>query len=200
MNLDDDLQDFIALIPVDQVESIVLDYITNDEETIEVINWIQTAEEAKSLVYKIEALDTFVDFIAFLEETGLHANEIINQLHQFMGLHPWNPPSRLYRQARAAALIRPSGLRRGTGLSGLVDDIIAILPIDDLHDLFLYKQANSPEFQEMVKRVQSPEFQAMVKHLYEIPEFTQVLDRLREQGIDIDKYIELLRNLFGVDG
>jgi hypothetical protein len=57
----------------------------------------------------------------------------------------------------------PSGkhIRRGVGISGLIDDIIAVLPIDDLVALIQQKLATSEDFRHYYEIILSPEFQVI---------------------------------------
>ena len=180
--MDDDLQDFLKLIPIDKIKEIVLDYVLNDPEVQSLLAYAQS-EDFKNLVLRVEAIPGYIDFINYLEDSGVHAYAYINSIHEIVGLPP---------------LERQFLLRRGTGLRGMIDDIISILPLDDLRALFDEKLATSPDFQNLVKRVQSPEFQALLDQLRNDPEYQNVLKDLKSRGIDVDKVIELLRSLFGV--
>lgn len=57
-NLQDDLDDFLALIPLDKVLEIVLDYLANDPEVQEAVIYIQS-EEFHTIVTTVEALPEF---------------------------------------------------------------------------------------------------------------------------------------------
>jgi hypothetical protein len=56
-------------------------------------------------------------------------------------------------------------IRRGVGISGLIDDIIAVLPIDDLKALFDKKLETSEAFKAFYETIQSPEFEVTIHHL-----------------------------------
>jgi hypothetical protein len=53
---------------------------------------------------------------------------------------------------------------RGVGISGLIDDIIAVLPIDDLKALFDEKLETSEAFKAFYETIQSPEFAVTIHH------------------------------------
>ncbi|XP_069704566.1 uncharacterized protein [Periplaneta americana] len=184
-NLQDDLNDFLALVPVDEITAIVMDYLANDAEVQEAVVYLQ-GEEFHKIVLTVEGLQEFRNFVQFLEDHGLDAVGYINQLHSVLGWDPYVPPS----QRKHA--------RRGVGVDGLIDDIIAILPIDDLKALFLEKLETSPDFKAFYDAVRSPEFQSIVQTLNAMPEYQDLLQKLRDKGVDIDHYIELIRALFGL--
>ncbi|PNF37061.1 Protein G12, partial [Cryptotermes secundus] len=181
-NLNDDLNDFLALVPLDEVIAIVLDYLANDQEVQELILYLQS-EEFHKIVITVEELDEFKLLIKIPEELGIDVNSIINLIHEIIGLPPY--------AAR-------KNTRRGVGLNGLIDDLIAILPIDDLKALFEKKQQTSPDFKALIDAIQSPEFKSILDKLESLPEFQKLLQNLRDKGVDVDHIIELLKALFGL--
>lgn len=54
----EDLDDFLALIPKDQVLNIVLDYLANDEEVQETFAYMQS-EDFKQLLTEIESIPEY---------------------------------------------------------------------------------------------------------------------------------------------
>lgn len=59
-NLQDDLNDFLALVPVDQVLTIALDYLANDSEVQEFVVYLQS-EEFHKIILAVEELQEFKD-------------------------------------------------------------------------------------------------------------------------------------------
>lgn len=57
-NLNDDLNDFLALVPLDKVIGILLDYLANDAEVQELILFLQS-EEFHKIVRTVEELPEF---------------------------------------------------------------------------------------------------------------------------------------------
>jgi hypothetical protein len=57
-NLNDDLNDFLALIPLNDVIAIVLDYLANDAEVQELILYLQS-EDFHKIVVTVEELEEF---------------------------------------------------------------------------------------------------------------------------------------------
>jgi hypothetical protein len=55
--------------------------------------------------------------------------------------------------------------RRGVGINGLIDDVIAVLPIDELKALFEEKLKTSEDFKVFIEAIRSPEFQVNIQHL-----------------------------------
>jgi hypothetical protein len=89
--------------------------------------------------------------VKFFTDLGVDVNTIINTIHEFLGLPPYQPKH---------------STRRGVGFSGLIEDIIAILPVDELKALFDEKIQTSPEFQALIAGIQSPEFAVSIRCVY----------------------------------
>ena len=64
-NLQDDLNDFLALLPTDQIVEVALDYLANDQEVQEFVVYIQS-DEFHGIVTTVEALDEFKVVSAFM--------------------------------------------------------------------------------------------------------------------------------------
>ena len=64
-SLQDDLNDFLALVPTDKVLKISLDYLANDPEVQEAIAYLQS-EEFHMLLTTVENLKEFKDVSTFI--------------------------------------------------------------------------------------------------------------------------------------
>jgi hypothetical protein len=84
--------------------------------------------------------------VEFLKERGV---KFISQLNELLGLSPFS--------------LRGKGTRRGEGVNGLVDEVIAVLPVEKLKELFKNKLINSPDFRKLVEAIASPEFRVNIK-------------------------------------
>jgi hypothetical protein len=88
-------------------------------------------------------------FINFLNDRGIDVAEILNQIHEILGLPPYP---------------RSKNTRRGEGVSGLINDVIAVLPTEELKALFDKKLETSKDFKDLVEAIQSPEFAVNIQH------------------------------------
>jgi hypothetical protein len=59
-SLQDDLDDFLALVPLDKVLTIALDYLANDSEVQELVIYLQS-DEFHKIVLTVEDLKEFKD-------------------------------------------------------------------------------------------------------------------------------------------
>nr|CAD7267401.1 unnamed protein product [Timema shepardi] len=180
--LNDDLQDFIALIPVDQIQDIALDYISNDAEVQAVLEYLQS-DDFKDIVEKINASEEAKDLYDYLYKAGIDIYTFINNINDFLGLPHVEPETRSLPSKRT--------------FREFLDKIEAILPIDDLIALFKEKQQSSPDFAAFVEKVSSPEFHAFVDRMYNSKEVQAMIVKLESYGVDVDQVIKLARELLG---
>jgi hypothetical protein len=61
--------------------------------------------------------------------------------------------------------VRDKATRRGEGVNGLVDDVIEVLPVERLKEVFEDKLINSPDFRRLIDAIRSPEFKVTIQHL-----------------------------------
>jgi hypothetical protein len=64
-SLQDDLNDFLALVPTDRVLEIAVDYLSNDREVQEFVVYIQS-EEFLKILRTVEDLREFKDMSVFM--------------------------------------------------------------------------------------------------------------------------------------
>lgn len=79
----------------------------------------------------------------------------------------------------------------------MLDEIEAIIPSDKLAALFEEKMANSPAFKNLIIVMRGEEFKKIVNELKENKLFQELIERAKEQGVDIDLIREILQKIFG---
>ncbi|XP_063986109.1 uncharacterized protein LOC135167154 [Diachasmimorpha longicaudata] len=183
LGLEEDLADFLALIPQNEVMHIVMEYLEHDKDVQKAVEYMQSAE-FRQLVKVVEEMDDVKNFYKYIQESGLDIYGAVNKLHDFIGLPP---------------LVHPRVARTITGgLNGLIHDIKAVLPIEEIKALYYEKMGTSPAFKQLVQRLNSPKFQAVVDKLFANTEFQEILKAAKEAGIDLEKIADLLTTIFGL--
>ncbi|XP_049814342.1 uncharacterized protein LOC126260919 isoform X6 [Schistocerca nitens] len=182
-NLQDDLNDFLALIPVDEIVNIVLNYVANDAEVQAALQYLMS-DEFESIVVYVDQQPELYDLLNFLESSGLDPYGFLNTIHDFLGIPPISKPaSRMRRSSRS--------------LKSMLDEILAILPVDELKALYNEKLQTSPDFAELINRLSSDEFHQLVLRVLELDAVQDLIQMLRDAGIDVDAIMDFIRNLFG---
>ncbi|XP_034180981.1 uncharacterized protein LOC117604709 [Osmia lignaria lignaria] len=178
--LSKDIQDFIDLIDMDKVIKIISNYL-DDDQIQESLRYFRS-EEFHVLVRKVEALKPYQNLVQYLHNAGLNIHGLIQKIHKLFGMEDYVPPSGNYFSFF---------VNRG-GMKGLIDDILASLPVDKFKAMFEEKMKTSPDFQNFVKQVQSKEFEEIIDTVYSEPIFLE----MRQKAIDIGLDIQRARQLF----
>ncbi|XP_068083479.1 uncharacterized protein [Anabrus simplex] len=175
-----DIQDFLALIPNQDILDIIFDHLANDAEFQDVVAFLQSVEFKKALAI-VEGKQEFKAILDDLESYDLRAYDFINNIN---GPGPFFPP------------IHPEHPRHARSVNDMLEEIRAVLPKDKIKALYDKKMQNSPDFNKVITHLQSAEFKKIVDTFRSVPE-EQVLERkLEEYGITVDEIINLVKDCF----
>ncbi|XP_055690498.1 protein G12-like [Lutzomyia longipalpis] len=180
--LDQDFQDFLDLVPVEAIIKLAVDYLGSDKEFQAAYAYLASPEFAK-LWEGFFKLNDVKECAKFLQAAGLDVYDLLNQFGGLFNLPP----------------VKPSIVRRGSGLEGFLNDVLALLPKDKLVALFKEKLQTSPEFKAFVDKVTSPEFEKLTQNVLNNKEFQDYLKELKAHGFDLKKFFEIVKNFFGLN-
>jgi hypothetical protein len=79
--------------------------------------------------------------VKFINDQGVDVYAIINEIHDILGYPPYEPTNTT---------------RVGVGIYGLIDDVIAVLPVDDLKAYFDEKMETREYFKTVVTALKYP--------------------------------------------
>ncbi|XP_023246877.1 uncharacterized protein LOC106636262 [Copidosoma floridanum] len=181
--LEEHIMDFLKILPMDKIENLFYDYLSEDEDFAESLDYLQS-EEFKSLLVTFESTAEFRGYLDFLEESGLPAYEYVNKFNELLGVDP------------IAALFRMRSSRISGGLTGFINDLKALLPVDGIKRLCNEKIANVPEFAKLMKSLESQEAYDRFKKLLSNPNVVEVLEKFRAKGVDINAVLEFVGSIF----
>lgn len=180
-----DIQEFLDLMPVEQILDITLQYYAQDAEFQKMVAYFQS-EGFKNLVRDVEALPEIKALMDYIHYAGIDIYKIVNLMNSALDLPPLTPPS--YNL----------GVQIKGGIRGYVDDILAIVPVKQLQDLYSRKLATSKAFADFIKQLESPNFQAIVNKVYAHPKTQELLAHAKNAGIDLLVIKNLLEVLWGI--
>ncbi|XP_076386154.1 uncharacterized protein LOC100882048 [Megachile rotundata] len=170
--LSKDIHDFIDLIDMDKIITIISGYL-DDDQVVEALKYMRS-EEFHVLVRKVEALKAYQNLIIYLHDAGLDIYGLLQKVHKLFGMEDFVPPTGFRAYAN-----------RG-GVKGMVDDVIAALPFDKFRALYKEKMQTSPAFKSFVEKLDSQEFQEIVDLIYKEPIFLEMRKKAMENGLDLD--------------
>jgi hypothetical protein len=81
--------------------------------------------------------------LKFINDQVVDVYAIIKGIHDILERHPFQPTNTT---------------RMSVGIYGLIDDVVAVLPINELKTLFDKKMKTSKDFRTMVTAIHSPDF------------------------------------------
>lgn len=183
-DLERDLEDFVELIPVDEIFEITLEYMSDDEEFQKVVEYLQS-KKFRQLVIDIEAIREVHVLMKYLEKAGIDVYEMVNRLNDLLNIPRIKPKSGSYKIT-------------GGGIKGYVKDVLKVLPLDEMKELYEEKLATSKAFRDFINQLKSDNFQKIVNAVYKNPEFQRILKKLREAGIDLKIIKDLLLAILGI--
>lgn len=83
------------------------------------------------------------------------------------------------------------GRARG-GLSGFLQEVIAILPLEKLRQLYEEKMQNSAVFRSVMEIVTSAELKTLIQDAKNSPRIQKQLEILLEHDVDVVKILDVL--------
>ncbi|XP_011631835.1 uncharacterized protein LOC105423676 [Pogonomyrmex barbatus] len=180
-----EIQEFLDLIPVEKVIEITLQYYAQDADFQKMIQYFQS-EGFKQLVKDVEALSEIKVLMDYIHNAGIDIYKIVNILNSALGLPALTPPSYYI------------GTQITGGIKGYVQDILAVLPKQQLQDLYKKKLETSKVFADFIAQLESENFQQIVNKVYAHPKFQELLTHARSAGIDLELIKNLLEVLWGI--
>ncbi|XP_012232432.2 uncharacterized protein [Linepithema humile] len=188
----EELMDFLALVPVQQFLDIILQYINEDEQVKNAYIYMFTPE-FHTLIRSIEALKEHQALVVFVQKAGVNVIEAIQQFHRSIGMEEYVPPK------IESLLTHKAGLQKiGDGMKGMLEDLYAVLPLDKIDALYKEKMMNSEVFAEFIAKMSSPEMQEIVTNLYNHPTYKDALMKTREKGLELEGLTKLASRIFGI--
>lgn len=177
--LDEDLQDFVDLVPTEKLKEILYDHVANDEEFKSAIKYLKGSEWAE-LLQEVASKEEVQEFKQYLIDSGIDVDKIIAYIRDWI--------NNVDVDASSAA---------SRGLREFIDEIKEALPIDDIVALFYNKLQNSEDFQQFYAKISSEKAHALVEEVRALSAVQDLAARLLELGVDLKKALDFIYNLFG---
>uniref|UniRef100_A0A182PAZ2 Protein G12 n=1 Tax=Anopheles epiroticus TaxID=199890 RepID=A0A182PAZ2_9DIPT len=180
--LTDDFDDFVGLLPLDDLLNLAMRYLLSDKEVQQTLLYLQ-GEEFATVWDQFFELTAVRDLLQYLEDGGVPAYDSLNAVADFLGLKQ----------------LKPTTLRslRTGGLNGLLEEALAMMPEAELEAMFEDKLKTSPEFKALFEYMQKFDHKQL-RDLYErSAEVQSMLNKLESLGVDVDHIVQVLKDFFG---
>ncbi|XP_043285764.1 uncharacterized protein [Venturia canescens] len=182
--LQDVVDEFLALVPTEKVNDLLAEYAQNDEAFQSFLDHL-FSKEFEKLYDDVERLQAVRDLYKYLAETGLDVYGLINKIHDIFGL----PPFPIYHTTR---------LRSNRGINGFLNDVKALLPLDHIKKLYEQKMQTSVAYYDFVQRFSTKYFQDTFNALRQIPKYCQIIDFLEDSGLSVNDFKDLMLSLLNL--
>lgn len=188
--LSKDIRDFLKLIDMDKIVEIVLSFL-DDDEVQRTVMYLYS-DEFHALVRIVEDLPPYQDLVLYLHDAGLEIYGLLQKVHKLIGMEDYVPPKRNAKQ-----LSMNTFANRG-GIKGLIDAVVAVLPIEEMKALYQEKMKTSPAFRALIEKLRSPEFEAIINAIYTSPIFLEMRQKAIDAGLVLGPIKKLLEAILGI--
>lgn len=178
LSLQQDLLDFVELIPLEDLKIVFDKHIRNDPEFQAAVKYIQGSEWQK-----LE--EAFVDSkeVKNVKDYLLKAGIDIDLVSDFMNEFVQGIQIKTHNK-------RPS-------IKKFLDDISALIPHDKLAELLADKMENSVYFQEFYDKLSSERLHKMTEKVLALPEAQEILEKARMMEAPVDVFIRSIYTFLG---
>lgn len=123
----------------------------------------------------------------FCDELGVHINYYLESFGYLFDIKP-NP--RNFKK-------RLSTTRRRPGLVGLFEDIMEIIPTDEIIRIFTDAYQTNESVRRAVAKIKGDEFRRVAEAIEASEEFADLTQRMRTLGLDVDCLVCGLKRTLG---
>ncbi|XP_011698091.1 PREDICTED: uncharacterized protein LOC105456024 [Wasmannia auropunctata] len=185
--LANELQEFLNLLPQQEITDITLQYYAQDAEFQAMIRYFKSTD-FKQLIQNVRAIPEYKDLLEYVYYAGIDVYELQNALNKWLEMAAVQSDFAIDKHITG-------------GIRGYVDDIkAAIRPVkNQLTELYKSKMQNSKVFQDFIAQLKSPKFQQLVNKVHEHPKFQELLKHAEKAGIDLKLVRDFLKAILGLD-
>ncbi|KAJ8687924.1 hypothetical protein QAD02_023719 [Eretmocerus hayati] len=184
-SLHDDLEDFMKLVPKNEIKDLFYQYLSQDDDFGEAVDYL-TSNEFKSVWNEFFSIKEVQDFVNYLQSTGLDAKGFIERIKHLLGFD-----DRRMSYFPVYGMPKISG-----GLPGFLKDVKALIPVVAVQELYEEKLVNSKDFAAFIDKLKSEEFHQVVNKVVSNPKVQEFVKRARAKGVDFNAIIDFLKTLF----
>ncbi|XP_058461871.1 protein G12-like [Malaya genurostris] len=183
-SLQDDLDEFVELLPMDKITTVAIHYFLTDREVRAAVQYLRGPEFA-TIWDQVFSLQEVRDILNYLEQEGVHAYQALNDLAKLLGVKPIKPVK-----------LEDSLSVSTRGLNDLIEDVVALIPTDELLALYEKKMSSSDQFKAFYNMLNSTDFHKFEELFNSSPELQSMFRKLREYGVDVDRFLDLIKGFF----
>lgn len=178
-NLEEDLKDILAFIPLDDVKRIIHSYAAYDKQINETIKFIN--DMRIYIAREFQKLPNIELFQRVLQQNGLKIEYWQDEIYNF-----WNNIPQYENRINDGSY---------GGLTSMIDSILNKIQKEELHLLLCTKMIESRSFRHFLLLLMSQEFSEFCRGIEESHELQRLFYWAKEVDIEIIFAVELLTHL-----
>jgi len=181
--LHEDIQDFLDLIPTEEMSKIIIDYISEDPEVQAAINYLLTSTVLRDMMVDVEAIPEVINLINYMQKEGVDIYSLINKINKLLGIDELvPPPSHLH-----SAILQRTG-----GIAGLFEDLKQLIPFAKFIRSYVQKMTTSSAFADFIDQLKSDNFQQVVNKVYRVESVQIILNGLKSSGANVQIVADIM--------
>ncbi|KAH8348453.1 hypothetical protein KR084_007537 [Drosophila pseudotakahashii] len=193
-----DLSAFVALIPLQEVQAIAAQYYHQDAEFQRAYAFLASSDFA-DIKRKILQLPEVLEFTNYLGAQGL---DVIKVMHSVAGVFKSSILGPMVvNEATKAPTIEDGSSAAGepqSGLHGMVERVLEILPQDQLYALFFDEFESNKQFSAFVDSISSPKFAKILSGLQNSLPLRNLLFVLHNNSIYVERIVESVKSYLSI--
>lgn len=178
LNLEQDILDFIELIPLEDIKIIVDKHLRNDKEFQAAVQFLQSDEWADLMENLFKTGET-EDTKKYLYDAGIDVDFIASILEELL------------------SEVNIKSHHNKKSVKKLLEEVSSIMPYQELLKLYTEKMSKSKAFQDFIDKLTSERFHKLVEKLLATEETQQVLDAIESLELNIRNHIKMAYAFIG---
>lgn len=188
--LHEDIQDILDLVPMEEIATVFVEYLGEDVEFQNVIQYLEDNNVPKHLVIEIEAIPEVINFLNFMQKEDVDIYFVVNMINKALDIKKLIPPSSYVYSAKP--------MKRTGGVAGFFKDVKILFNYDDFIRIYVEKMQSSPAFVRYVQELKSDNFQQVVNKVYSSKSFQIILNGLKKYGVNVQIVADIMFIVLGI--
>ncbi|XP_062551701.1 protein G12-like [Armigeres subalbatus] len=182
-SLKEDLHDFVELLPKDELAELAFHYFTVDQEFEDAFIYLK-GEEFSVVWDEFFGVQVVKDVLNYLQDAGLNVYGVLNMIADHLEKNHVYPT------------VMKGKFREG-GISGFTNEVLSMLPTEELKAMFEEKMRTSDDFRDFYDKLHHADFHKLLELYNSCEEVQSFLQKLRDHGIDVDSIFSIIAGIFG---
>lgn len=169
-----EFQYFLNIIPIDDVIELTKAYLVRDKEFQWIMSFIQY-DDIKNYIEDLENMMEFKDLMNYLQNNGLDAYVILNELKDSL-------------KEEQVVVSSDSQIKITGGIEGFIKDLSTILPVFDWMNMYEYKIETSDVFRNFVEELFDSQYEVLFTSTFTNVHFQRMLKQLKYLNVDSETF------------